>query len=67
MISNSLTRSESLKLQTQRRNEAIHKRFSELYETRIDGMRLSVDSIIEKLANEFYLSIKTVEKILRKK
>jgi|GEM_PF-6825314 len=66
MLTMTLTKSESLRLRTQKRDSAIDARFKQLYEFRIDGMRLSVDDIIQKIADEFFLSVKTTEQILRK-
>ena len=66
MLTLTLTKSESLRLRTQKRDAAIKARFNTLYETRVEGMKLSLDSIIAKIADEFFISVKTTETILRK-
>ncbi len=61
-----LTNSESLLARKQQRDRSLNLRFRQLYEMRIEGMRPSFESIIEKLAAEYFVSPKRVEQILRK-
>ena len=61
-----LTNSESLLARKQQRDRSLNLRFRQLYEMRIEGMRPGFESIIEKLAAEYFVSPKRVEQILRK-
>jgi hypothetical protein len=49
---------------TNRRHEDLRKRFNDLSAKRFDGMRLSFEDIVVRVAHEFYYSPKTVERIV---
>lgn len=50
---------------TQRRYALINERFNELYEMKIEGMRLNKDDIIKKIADETGYSVVYVTKIVK--
>ena len=50
---------------TRRRHLAVKQRFDSLNAMRIEGMRLSYTSMLEKLSDEFFYCIQTIESILK--
>ena len=47
------------------KREGVRKRFDELHKFKHDGVSLSWDGIIDKLAKEFFLAKATVKNILK--
>ncbi len=55
------------KSQTKRRHDAVRARFSELNSLRVEGLKPSYESILERLSEEFFYTVQTVQNILKRK
>ena len=51
---------------TKKRHEAVRQRQKELSALRLEGLKPSYQSILEKLAEEFFYDTQTIEYILKK-
>jgi hypothetical protein len=51
---------------TQSRYQKVRKRIDELYATKVEGIRLDYDGILEKVAEEFDYSLLTVKRIVKR-
>ena len=60
-----VSRSQKKRINTQRRHSRIREKFNEFYNLRIEGMRPDYDDVLQKTADYFFISERTVKNILK--